>query len=178
MSQPGSRSEETSSVPENVQVRRATESDIASFLDLLEAVAAEGRWIATESPVERELRAKRIQATLARDDSAVFVAVAGDALIGQLGMYTQWLGLYELGMLVEEPWRGKGIGTRLLEAAIAWARSKGAHKISLDVFPHNTAAITLYEKFGFVREGDHPKHLRRKTGEIWDVISMGLVLSS
>ena len=64
----------------------------------------------------------------------------------------------------------------ILEAAIAWARSKGAHKISLDVFPHNTAAIALYEKFGFVREGDHPKHLRRKTGEIWDVISMGLVL--
>src|SRR6202049_490270 len=126
MSQSGSRSEETSSVPEDVQVRRATESDIASFLDLLEAVAAEGRWIATESPVERELRAKRIQATLARDDSAVFVAVAGDALIGQLGMYTQWLGLYELGMLVEATWRGKGIGSPPPEGANAGGRSGGA----------------------------------------------------
>jgi len=161
---------------ENIEVRRARESDIVGLIELLESVASEGRWIATEMPVDQERRASRFRETLSRKDAAVFVAVAGDAIVGELGMHCNWPGLCELGMAIEAPWRGKGLGSRLVEAAIVWARSTGAHKISLDVFPHNVAAIALYEKVGFLREGHHPRHLRRKTGELWDVISMGLVL--
>jgi RimJ/RimL family protein N-acetyltransferase len=163
--------------PEIVEVRRAGESDIAGLIALLESVAAEGRWIATEVPLDREPRANRIRATLSRDDATYFVAVVGDEIVGEVGMFSNWPGLCELGMAIEAPWRGKGIGSRLVEAAIVWARSIGAHKIALTVFPHNAAAIALYEKFGFVREGRHPRHMRRKTGEIWDVIPMGLLLS-
>jgi ribosomal protein S18 acetylase RimI-like enzyme len=83
------------------------------------------RWIATETPLDRELRAKNVRAALARQDAALFVAVDGTSVVGRAG---------------------------------------------------NEAAIALYEKSGFVREGYHPKQLRRKTGEIWDVISMGLLL--
>jgi ribosomal protein S18 acetylase RimI-like enzyme len=46
----------------------------------------------------------------------------------------------------------------------------------LHVWPHNEAAIALYEKLGFAREGYHPKQYRRRSGEAWDAISMGLVL--
>lgn len=163
---------------ENVAIRRCAESDIGALVTLLESVAAEGRWIATETPLDRERRAGGFRATLLRKDAVIFVAVAGTVIVGEIAMFSNWPGLYELGMAIEESWRGQGIGGRLLEAAVEWARSIGAHKISLDVFPHNEAAIKLYETFGFVREGHHPKHLRRKTGELWDVISMGLSLSS
>jgi putative acetyltransferase len=44
------------------------------------------------------------------------------------------------------------------------------------VFPHNLAALALYEKHGFVREGLFRSHVRRRTGEIWDSIPMGLLL--
>jgi len=142
----------------------------------MESVAAEERWIATELPLDRERRASGYRATLARNDATILVAVAEESIVGEIGMFCNWPGLYELGMAIEPQWRGKGLGSRLLEAAIAWARSAGGHKVSLDVFPHNAAAIALYEKFGFVREGYHPKQLRRKSGELWDVISMGLPL--
>jgi len=161
---------------ETVEIRRAGESDIANLIALIESVSAEERWIATELPLDRERRANAYRTTLARSDATILVAIADGAIVGEVGMFCNWRGLYELGMAIEQVWRGKGLGSRLLEAAIAWARSAGGHKISLDVFPHNDAAVALYEKFGFAREGYHPKHLRRKNGELWDVISMGLSL--
>lgn len=50
------------------------------------------------------------------------------------------------------------------------------HKLVLGVFPHNTAGIALYEKFGFEVEGHRRKHLRRANGELWDLLEMGLLL--
>ena len=68
-------------------------------------------------------------------------------------------------------WNGTEIA-----AAIDWARERGLHKLSLSVFPHNAAAIALYRKFGFVEEGRLVKQYRRKSGELWDAIEMGLLL--
>jgi ribosomal protein S18 acetylase RimI-like enzyme len=80
-------------------------------------------------------------------------------------------------MAVAREWRGRGIGSALLAAAIDWARTQRLHKLELDVFPHNNAAIELYRKFGFVEEGRRVQHYRRATGELWDAILMGLPLS-
>jgi ribosomal protein S18 acetylase RimI-like enzyme len=79
-------------------------------------------------------------------------------------------------MAVAREWRGRGVGSALLAAAIEWARERGLHKLSLSVFPHNTAGIALYRKFGFVEEGRHVKQYRRSSGELWDSVDMGLLL--
>jgi ribosomal protein S18 acetylase RimI-like enzyme len=79
-------------------------------------------------------------------------------------------------MLVAQPWRGRGVGSALLAAAIDKARGEGLHKLSLEVFAHNDAAIALYRKFDFVEEGRRVKHYRRANGELWDSIVMGLLL--
>jgi RimJ/RimL family protein N-acetyltransferase len=61
-------------------------------------------------------------------------------------------------------------------AAIEWAREQGLHKLSLSVWPQNAAAIALYRKYGFVEEGRRRKQIRRQSGELWDVVDMGLLL--
>jgi L-phenylalanine/L-methionine N-acetyltransferase len=68
------------------------------------------------------------------------------------------------------------IGSALVAAAIEGARIKGLHKLSLDVFAHNAAAIALYHKFGFVEEGRRVAQYRRSSGDLWDAIVMGLLL--
>ena len=68
------------------------------------------------------------------------------------------------------------MGSALLAAAIDWARENGLHKLSLGVFAHNTPAISLYRKYGFVEEGRRVKQYRRSSGELWDAIEMGLLL--
>jgi RimJ/RimL family protein N-acetyltransferase len=68
------------------------------------------------------------------------------------------------------------VGGALLAGCIDWARRVGAHKVALQVFTHNEAAVALYRRFGFVEEGVLRRHYRRRDGEIYDAIIMGLPL--
>jgi RimJ/RimL family protein N-acetyltransferase len=152
------------------QVRPARDDDRLQLALQFAAVAEERDGIATEPPVDVEARAASwtIEGTL--------VAVAGAEIIGSLVLEPSRHGFGEIGMAVAREWRGRGVGSALLAAAIEWARDRGLHKLSLGVFAHNTAAIELYRKFGFVEEGRRIKQYRRASGELWDAIEMGLLL--
>jgi L-amino acid N-acyltransferase YncA len=153
-------------------VRPARADDGRAIAALMAAVAQERDGIATEPPVDIEERA----AQFARSAAESVVAIAGGQIIGMLHVSVSRHGFGELGMLVERGWRGHGVGSALLQAAIGWARGRGLHKLCLEVFPHNTAAIGLYRKFGFAEEGRRVKQYRRASGELWDSIVMGLAL--
>jgi L-amino acid N-acyltransferase YncA len=154
------------------EVRPATEADAREMAELMAAVAEERDGIATEPPVDVEERA----ALFARGARSTLVAVAGGRIVGMLHVESSRFGSGELGMLVDRDWRGRGVGSALLQAAIDWARGEGLHKLCLEVFPHNAAGIALYRKFGFVDEGRRVRQIRRTSGEIWDSIMMGLQL--
>jgi RimJ/RimL family protein N-acetyltransferase len=160
---------------EQPQIRQASVEDFEAWVDLYAAVAAEGRWIGAEAPVDRERRRSVFDRYFEPDAGVIFIAEFDGQHRGHLTLKVAH-GLAELGMLVETGWRGRGIGTRLLEAGIDWAREHGVHKITLTVWPHNASAIALYRKFDFVEEGRLRRHYRRRNGELWDAISMGLVL--
>ena len=159
-----------------VVVRPAREREVDAIVELFVEVAAEGRWIGTELPVDRERRRLRLREELRRQDAIVLVAEVGGRIVGELGMDVAGYGVADFGMLVAEGWRGRGVGTALLRAGIEWARRAGAHKVALQVWPHNDAAIALYEKLGFRREGLLRRHYRRRNGELWDAVVMGLPL--
>jgi len=61
-------------------------------------------------------------------------------------------GLY--GLWVDPAWRAGGVGLALTQAAIDWARTRGARALTLDVVTSNAAAIQLYRRAGF-RETGH-----------------------
>jgi RimJ/RimL family protein N-acetyltransferase len=144
-------------------------------MDLFEAVAAEGTWIGTELPIDRAERRPRLE-KVAEGTAAYLGAFEGDALVGQLGLHIAPYGVADLGMMVSAEWRGRGVGSALLTAAIDWARTSDAHKISLQHWPHNERARALYERFGFEQEGYLRRHYRRRNGELWDAVVMGLLL--
>lgn len=135
------------------------------------AVAEERDGIASEPPIDVEARA----ASWRLDGTLVAVAGNGD-LVGSIHLDPSRHGFADIGMAVARDWRGRGVGSALLAAAVDWARDRGLHKLSLSVFPHNDAAIALYRKHGFVEEGRRVKQLRRSSGELWDVLDMGLLL--
>ena len=52
-------------------------------------------------------------------------------------------------MVVRPEQRGKGLGTRLLEHAIHYAKAHGFSRITLLTDPTNEGAIRFYQRYGF-----------------------------
>ncbi|MFA7243919.1 MAG: GNAT family N-acetyltransferase [Patescibacteria group bacterium] len=52
-------------------------------------------------------------------------------------------------LYIDEGFRGEGIGSELIEKCIAWAKEKGAERLTLNVAAVNDAALSLYKKYGF-----------------------------
>lgn len=155
-----------------MRVRSVVPGDLRPCLDLFTAVCAEGRWLATEAPVDRrEVRASW-QAILDTGLGTLLLAEEREGgppvglalLVGRARP--------ELGMLVAAPHRRRGVGDLLLTAAIAWCRSVGAPELVLHVFTHNEAAAALYRKHGFEESAVLRNAYPRRSGERWDAIRM------
>mgnify|MGYP001818185020 CR=1 FL=1 len=159
-----------------VTVRDATTDDLDALMALRAEVAAEGRWIGAELPLDEEGDRASLVTAVEDRDAALFVADADGVVVGLLFIRLPRYLVAELGMLVSAGWRRRGVGSNLLEAGLDWARSHGAHKVALQHWPHNHAAHALYRKYGFEQEGYLRRHYPRKDGELWDAVVMGLLL--
>ncbi|WP_322173321.1 GNAT family N-acetyltransferase [Acutalibacter caecimuris] len=56
---------------------------------------------------------------------------------------------YLMDIVVTESCRRQGVGYALLEEVMRWAQGRGSEFIELGVLSENSAAIKVYEKFGF-----------------------------
>jgi RimJ/RimL family protein N-acetyltransferase len=159
-----------------VGVRRARPEDIDAVVDMFVAVVDEGRWLGTQPPVDRDAQYERFLHEATSDEAVSLVAVVDSEIVGHARVDLAPYKVAGLGMMVAAQWRGRGVGGALVRAAIDAARDLGAHKVALQVWPHNDAARRLYLRHGFVEEGVLRRHYPRRTGELWDAVIMGLVL--
>lgn len=83
-----------------------------------------------------------------------FTAKSGDKVIGYIGIGAVVDEGYVTNIAVTEQYRKHGVGTLLLQKVFSFAREKGLSFVSLEVRESNSRAISLYEKQGFVREGE------------------------
>ena len=166
-----------------IRIRRAEPSDAASLVELAQAVGGEeGRWIlATESWRSISNERRYLKTVLRHPDATVIVAADGDHVVGRLSLsrdpHPASHHVADLGLMVAESHRRKGIGTKLLAEGVAWARTVGVRKLELHVFPWNEPAVHLYESFGFEREGYRKQHYARGD-ELVDAILMAFVIEA
>jgi putative acetyltransferase len=164
-----------------IRVRRAEPTDAEALVALAEAVAREGgRWILTTESWRSARDERRYLKTARRHpDAAVFVAEEDGRVLARLSLardpHPASRHVADLGLMVAEEARRRGIGRLLLGEAVAWARSAGIHKLELHVFPWNEPALRLYESFGFEREGYRAGQYERD-GEYVDAILMAYVV--
>jgi RimJ/RimL family protein N-acetyltransferase len=170
-----SRPRSPKSLP-SVSIRQARREDVEALLDHLERVAEERRWITAEPPIDRDGERIQFIEMCEGETGLTLLAEAADEVVGELVALRRRYGTASVGMSVAHAWRGQGVGSALMDACIDWARKDGVHKLELQVFPHNDAALALYRKFGFEQEGYLRQHYRRQNGEFWDAIVMGLLL--
>jgi RimJ/RimL family protein N-acetyltransferase len=161
------------------RVRAADPADAEQLTRLAEAVSAEpGGWLISTGGEWRSAGDERryLKALRRYPHAAVFVAEREDgALVGRLSVsrdtHPASSHVADLGLMVASDARRQGVGRALLWSAVEWARGAGVRKLELHVFPWNDAAISLYEAFGFEREGYRHGHYHR-AGEDVDAILM------
>jgi RimJ/RimL family protein N-acetyltransferase len=159
-----------------MRVRPVTEADLEELARGFKQVVDEERWVAIQPPVTEAGLADGLRTRL-EDGRLMFAledpdAEGGPALVGHIDLHpTRIDGVYAFGMWVLPGLRGKGGGRLLLEAAID-ARPRDVHKIELEVWPHNEAAIGLYERLRFEREGLRRDHYRRRDGRLHSSVIM------
>jgi L-amino acid N-acyltransferase YncA len=110
----------------------------------------------------------------------VLVAEVGDSIAGWASLNTfnarlAYQYVADLSIYLARPWRGKGLGARLLAPLIPLARELGYHKIVLSAFPTNTAGMRLYERQGFTTVGIY-KEMGLLDGRWVDTIIMEKLL--
>lgn len=164
---------------DTVTVRRAEAADVETLLELRAAVASEGVWIGAELPLDVEGdRARHLAGieAMAIEGALTLAAEVDGRIVGYLHVGIGPEGIGELGMCLAQGARGHGLGRRLMDAAVDWARGVGLHKLTLQHWPWNERAHRLYDAVGFVEEGYLRRHYRRKDGSVWDAVVMGMVL--
>jgi RimJ/RimL family protein N-acetyltransferase len=71
--------------------------------------------------------------------------------------------------------RGKGFGTEAVSLLLDYAFNElNLHRIQLTVFAYNQAAIHMYEKLGFTREGSYREFVERD-GQRYDMLLYGML---
>ena len=111
-----------------------------------------------------------------RPPYAVFVATAGDAVAGwgSLSPFRPRPGYRftaEDSIYVRQDFRGRGIGTALLELLIEAARRGRFHSVMALIDGDNAVSIRLHERFGFRHVGTF-REVGFKFGRWLDVVHM------
>ena len=96
---------------------------------------------------------KSFRESMEREDTVFLTALIGEEVVGYLGCYCI-CGTGEItNVAVKKEHRRKGIGGRLLERLYLEGAKHETAEFFLEVRESNEAAIALYARQGFVKEG-------------------------
>lgn len=139
-----------------VTIRRATAADVPRVAPLFDAYR-----VFYEQPSDVTMASAFIGERIARDESVVYLAEAGDGtVLGFVQLYPVWsstrtppgrLWLLNDLFVVESARRG-GVARELMLRAEQLARETGAVGLTLSTAMDNVRAQPLYESLGYVRD--------------------------
>lgn len=145
----------------DITIAKASPDDAAELLDFLRIVGGETDNLTFGSegvPFTIEEEKEYIQSLADSTVSALFVAKRGDEIVGDASFNGTTVERLkhsgELGICVKKSEWGNGVGSRLMETVIDFAKNEAnAEIITLNVRSDNARAIKLYEKYGFEKFG-------------------------
>ncbi len=141
----------------NTQIVPIAAEHIEGFHRALDSVARERRYLVFLEAPSLEQTREFILHNIANNHPQ-FVAILEGRVIGWCDILPKRRPVFShsgiLGMGIVSEFRGKGIGTSLIEATLKKAWEQNLVRIELTVFTDNKPAIHLYEKIGFCVEGE------------------------
>ena len=145
---------------QELQIRDAIEADLPAIVEIhnaaittrvstaqLEPVTIESRreWFREHSPVQYPIWVAELDG-----------AIAGWLSFREFLPRCAYCSTMEISVYVDEKFRRRGIGRKLLQQAIARGPQLGMHSIVGLIFSHNESSIALFRAAGFERWGFLP----------------------
>jgi len=145
-------------VTREIVVRNYRSEDLESIKEILsEYPSPTGRaW--SENMVK-----EMISDALKEQPDGVFVTQMNGEVVGfSIVMYREWLNIAYLDYIqVKTAQMNKGVGHRLIEKCVDWAREKGARIIYTETGKNNEGAIKFYQRHGFKITGHIPGYYQK-----------------
>ena len=144
----------------DIVYREAEAKDAPELVKHLQCVGAQTDNLSFDGDtfrISEEKEAKFIERFRRNKNDIMLVALDGDKVVGNAIIERNRVARYshraELSITVLHDYWSRGIGSRLMELLIDFAKKSGVEIIYLEVRSDNERAIALYEKFGFERIG-------------------------
>jgi GNAT superfamily N-acetyltransferase len=147
---------ERASIPASIAVRQATIGDLEQLSVLFDAYR---QFYGQKHDIERARNFLRSR--FEYRDSIVLVAQEGEHVLGFIQLYPSFSSVATArvfilnDLFVHAAARKRGIATKLLNAATAFARDVGALRLVLSTAKSNATAQALYEKMGWKKDEEY-----------------------
>lgn len=152
----------------NIQIRLAKKTDLPEYTKLLQKTYQntypnEEIGLTKECFSEEIFNSPDTQKYLAsnlvvNDKQRCWLTFVDDELVGSIGIIEREQDYEMRGFYVATQRQGKGIGKKLWNLALNFAKNKD---ITLDIYAHSTKTIEMYKKWGFIidtKKGEFYRH--------------------
>jgi L-amino acid N-acyltransferase YncA/predicted O-methyltransferase YrrM len=157
-------------------IRDAVEADLPAIVEIYNATVPTRMVTAELEPTTIEARLPWLREH-SPEQYPFWVAESEGCVIGWLDFKkflprSAYRGTAEISVYVDEKFRRRGVGQRLLERAIARAPSLGITALVGLIFGHNEPSLKLFQRLGFERWGFFPA-VAQLDGVDRDLVVMG-----
>ena len=101
---------------------------------------------------------KSLEESLEKENSLFLVAVEDEKVIGYVGMEVIVDEGYIFNVAVSADYRRRGVGYALVRELVTYSMKNSLCFITLEGRESNSAAISLYSKFGFIKAGERKNY--------------------
>ncbi len=140
----------------DIIIRKAQTSDAEALIEYISTVGYETDYLSYGGGtfnINIKKEERFIEKFLRGRNNIMLVALDGDRIVANASLEANRIERYshrsELSITVLKEYWGMGVGSRLMEEMIKFAKTAGTEIIYLEARADNKRAITLYKKFGF-----------------------------
>lgn len=139
---------------QQLKLREAVPKDAQNLLIFLKKASQQSDFISFDDMKDVTVQDEEIalDAIFQSQYDELIVAVLEDEIIGYCRLENIDDQKAEFGVVVDKDFWNNGIASFLLEEAIDWSSGSPLEKLILEVYKNNSAAIHIYQKYGFTTE--------------------------
>ena len=133
-----------------MEIRKITKNDLDKLMDLYVQLSPvnEGLPVQTRDEIWEQIQKDDKITYLGAYENDTLIATCFLAIIPNFSNQGRPIGFIE-NVVTDEKWRGKGVGTKLLNEAIAMAKAQNCYKVFLESGIARTDAHEFYKSLGF-----------------------------